>query len=125
MYDFNNPYGYGWQPYNQNYPPAGNALNNNYSLQPQPAQEQIPVVNGVEGVKAYPMGPNSSKMFLDGNDKGLCWIKQTDSAGYPKIESYRMQGPINTEKKEKAQYDEVMKRLDKIEKELGDRNVNS
>lgn len=124
MYDFNNPYGYGWQPYNQNYPPAGNALNNNYSMQQHPTVVD-PIVNSIDDVKADLLGPNSRKVYFDGNDKGYCWIKVTDGGGYPTVERYKLQGPVNTEKKEKAQYDEVMKRLEKIERELGDRNVNS
>lgn len=92
-------------------------------------EEHIPKVHGIEGAKAYGLGTNSDKVFLDANDKGVIYIKSTDAGGFATVEAYRLQGPLNLDAKtDNSNYDELFKKLDKrldnIEKRLN-KNVNS
>lgn len=49
---------------------------------------QLLRVNGIDGAKAYPTMPNSVVALFDANDD-LMYIKSTDAANYPTIDTYR------------------------------------
>lgn len=53
-------------------------------------QQCIPKVNGIDGAKAYSLGPNSSIALFDGNSD-LFFVKVTDSAGFPTIRTFRFE----------------------------------
>jgi len=52
-----------------------------------PRQELVRVT-GIDGAKAYQMGPNSSAALFDANDD-LLYIKSTDGAGFPSLRTFR------------------------------------
>lgn len=73
--DFNNPL----------YNPMINPYLQPYQQQ-QPKQEVVKV-NGENGAKAFPIGPNSSAILLDSSGT-LIWLVTTDGAGYKTVMSY-------------------------------------
>ena len=44
-------------------------------------------VNGIEGAYAYQLPPNSEMPLFDANVDGLMYVKTTDGAGYPTVQS--------------------------------------
>lgn len=54
--------------------------------QQQPKQEVVKV-NGENGARAYPIGPNSSALLLDESGV-LVWLVVTDGAGYKTCQPY-------------------------------------
>jgi hypothetical protein len=50
-----------------------------------PPETNIEYVNGIEGVKAIPLSPNSTRLVLDSDSKCF-YIKRTDMEGRPTIE---------------------------------------
>ena len=66
---------------------------NPYSFQPSfslPTQQQLIKVSGLEGAKAYQMGPNSSvALFHESED--ILYVKSTDGAGFPTIRTFKFE----------------------------------
>lgn len=62
--------------------------------QPQPQmmqqapQQGLIRVTGIDGAKAYQMGPNSAVPLFDANDD-VFFVKSTDGAGFPTIRAFR------------------------------------
>lgn len=54
--------------------------------QPAPGQQLIRVT-GIEGAKAYQMGPNSVVPLFDA-DNDVMYVKSTDGAGFPTIRTF-------------------------------------
>ena len=74
---------YGYNPMNANpymnaYQPA--------AYQQQPKQEVVKV-NGENGARAYPIGPNSSALLLDESGV-MIWLVTSDGAGYKTVSPY-------------------------------------
>lgn len=67
-------------------------------------QQQLTYVNGIEGARTYPLGPNSSVALFDANDNGVVFIKTTDGAGYATINRGRV---IDDEEQQPATQDYV------------------
>ena len=74
--DFSNPL----------YNPMINPYLQQSPYQQQPKQEVVKV-NGENGAKAFPIGPNSSAILLDSSGT-LIWLVTTDGAGYKTVMSY-------------------------------------
>lgn len=55
---------------------------------PQPTQQGLIRVTGMEGAKAYQMGPNSAVPLFDANED-VFFVKSTDGAGFPTIRAFR------------------------------------
>lgn len=53
-------------------------------------QNTLVRVNGIDGAKAYQMGPNSTVALFDGNDD-IFYVKTTDGAGFPTIRSFKFE----------------------------------
>lgn len=53
----------------------------------QPQQDGLIRVTGMEGAKAYQLGPNSVVPLFDGG-QDVFYIKSTDGAGFPTIKAY-------------------------------------
>ena len=47
-------------------------------------------VTGIDGAKAYQMGPNSTMALFDGAED-LMYIKSTDGAGFPTIRTFKFE----------------------------------
>lgn len=75
---------YGYNP-NMNVNPYMNAYQPQ-AYQQQPRQEVVKV-NGENGARAFPIGPNSSAILLDESGK-LIWLVTTDGAGYKTVMPY-------------------------------------
>lgn len=58
------------------------------SMQAQQQQQGLIRVTGIEGARAYQMGPNSSVPLFDANDD-IFFVKSTDGAGFPTIKAFR------------------------------------
>lgn len=83
---------------NNMYPPYNfQSLGLQVPVQPQPfpmmpnqTQPQLVKVSGLEGAKAYQMGPNSSvALFHESED--ILYVKSTDGAGFPTIRTFRFE----------------------------------
>ena len=77
--------------------------------------QTIPQVNGFEGAKMYQMGINSQVMMLD-TDLPVCYIKETDGAGYPTIKAYDL---VPHKDAQQIQNESVLQRLAVIEERMG------
>ncbi len=64
---------------------------------------QLLRVNGIEGARAYPTYPNSVVALFDANDDYM-YIKSTDSANYPTIDTYRFSKVLPESQNEKGDY---------------------
>lgn len=58
--------------------------------QSQPQRQEVVKVNGENGARAYPIGPNSSAWLLDESGR-ISWLVLTDGAGYKTVEPYDIQ----------------------------------
>ena len=68
--------------------PAAQYSQQSFQQQQQPVHGFV-YVTGIEGAKAYPMGPNSEMPLFDSTNDGVMYIKTTDGAGYPTIKPVR------------------------------------
>ena len=90
--------------------------------QQQPTQsnfQQLIKVNGVEGARAYQMTPNSSVALFDTNED-LIYIKSTDGAGFPTIDTYRF-NRVEEKPVPEVEYvskEEMMEEIEKLRKEI-------
>lgn len=55
--------------------------------------DQIIPVNGIEGAKSYPMGPNCRAALFDSNED-VFYIKKTDANGFPEVKRYRFEEEV-------------------------------
>ena len=55
--------------------------------------------HGIEGAKAYPLGPNCRAPLFD-DTEDVFYIKSTDSNGFPTIKKYRFEEEITIEANE-------------------------
>jgi hypothetical protein len=51
--------------------------------------DRLKTVNGIDGVKQFPMGPNSRDALFDINED-IVYIKTVDACGNPSIRKFRM-----------------------------------
>ena len=80
-------------PYNPNpyYGPYG-APNYNYGQayqQPQQQANTYAFVNGIEGAKSYPMGPNQTVMLMD-SDNPIAYMKTSNAMGQATLKYFRL-----------------------------------
>lgn len=59
----------------------------NYPMYQQPLRQQIIRVTGIDGAKAYPLGPNSTVALFD-QGEDIFYVKSTDGAGFPTIRPF-------------------------------------
>ncbi len=92
--------------------------NNNQYLQnlllQQPQTQEVIKVNGVNGVNAYQMAPNSSVLLLD-TTAPIVWLVQTDGAGYKTSTPYDI---TPHESEESVQYKTLEERIAKLEETI-------
>lgn len=84
-YPYPNPYA----PYS---PQQGyGAFNPNPYGQPQqaPQTNTYAFVNGIEGAKSFPMGPNQTVMLMD-SDQPIAYMKQSNNMGQATIKYFRL-----------------------------------
>lgn len=95
---------------------------NNYGLGFSQSQgNDLIKVNGLEGAKAYQMHPNSRVALFDGNED-LMYIKTTDGAGFPDIQTYEYKKIQSTSS---ATPDYVsLKELEEFKKEIKEEVIN-
>ena len=75
---------------------------NSFGLGFNPPQTQLIKVSGLEGAKAYQMGPNSSvALFHESED--ILYVKSTDGAGFPTIRTFRFE-PFEVPAQEEKKY---------------------
>lgn len=54
---------------------------------PQPQQEGIIRVSGIDGAKAFPLAPNGRVALFD-DSRDVFYVKTTDAGGYPTLTAY-------------------------------------
>lgn len=69
---------------------------------PQQPQQGLIQVNGLEGARAYPLGPNSSVPLFDANSD-VMYVKRTDAGGYPTIQAYTF-APVQDAQQQQPEY---------------------
>ena len=98
--------------------PYGNVFPNFFAqpqMQPQNASMQLIKVNGLEGAKAYQMGPNSCvALFHESED--ILYVKSTDGAGFPSIRTFRFE-PFEVEPEKPVKY-VTTEEFEKFKKEI-------
>ena len=57
------------------------------NYQQRVAPQQLIRVTGIDGAKAYQMGPNSCVPLFD-SDNDIMYIKSTDGAGFPTVRAF-------------------------------------
>ena len=119
----NNFNGYSPLPQYQSTNPYAPNYGQNQALQTQIVPTtQIVKVNGENGARAYQMAQNSSVLLLD-EAEPIVWVKTTDGAGFPTIVPYRIEKIENQPKQQENNInDEIIKRVEKLEKIIGDIN---
>lgn len=76
-------------PYNPYpYSPYG-APNYGYAQPSQPQANTYAFVNGIEGAKSYPMGPNQTVMLMD-SDNPVAFMKQSNAMGQATIKYFKL-----------------------------------
>lgn len=75
-----------------NYGQMQNPMNyySQYMNQPQPTQNNLIRVTGIEGARAYQMCANSTVALFD-NNEDLMYVKMTDGANFPTIRTFRFE----------------------------------
>ena len=87
-----------------------------------PTTQEVIKVNGINGVNAYQLPPNSSVLLLD-TTAPIVWLVQTDGAGYKTNTAYDIT-PHETE--EVAQFRTLEERIAKLEETINAKsNVKS
>lgn len=76
--------------------------------------QEVVKVNGVNGVNAYQMAPNSSALLLDTTDS-IVWLVQTDGAGYKTSTAYDITPHVS---EEEAQFKTLEERISKLEEAI-------
>ena len=69
---------------------------------PQQPQQGLIQVNGLEGARAYPLGPNSAVPLFDANSD-VMYVKRTDAGGYPTIQAYTF-APVQDTPQQQPEY---------------------
>lgn len=90
-------------------------MNSYYSNPYLVPRQTIPQVNGYKGAEMYQMGVNSQAIILD-TELPVCYIKETDGAGYPTIKSYDL---VPHKDEQAVQQESILQRLTAIEERLG------
>lgn len=75
------------QPYSYPQPGATYSGNGSHTRPPAPNTNNLIRVTGPESAKAYPLGPNSVVLLLDGNDP-VFYIKTTDDGGFASMRTF-------------------------------------
>ncbi len=81
-------------------------------------RQSIPQVNGYKGAEMYQMGVNSQAIILD-TELPICYIKETDGAGYPTIKAYDL---VPHKDEATVQQESILQRLTALEERLGNSN---
>lgn len=103
------------QPYGNMFPTLFSPPQIQPQVQPQNTQTQLIKVNGLEGAKAYQMGPNSSvALFHESED--ILYVKVTDGAGFPTIRTFRFE-PFEVEPEKPTKY-VTMEEFEKFKREI-------
>lgn len=84
---------YPYDPYNNPYAPRPSfGFGNQYNQpqpQPQPQANTYAFVNGIEGAKSFPMGPNQTVMLMD-SDNPIAYMKQSNAMGQASIKYFKL-----------------------------------
>ena len=94
-------------------------INNSYYGYLPMQKSSIAQVNGMEGAKMFNLAPNSQTMLLD-TDKPICYIKETDGAGYPTIQAFDL---VPHKDETQIQQESILERLANIERRLYDESI--
>ena len=86
----------------------------NYPYLQNYMQQEVVKVNGINGVNAYQMPPNSSALLLDTTDS-IVWLVQTDGAGYKTSTPYDITPHVS---QEETQYKTLEERIAKLEESI-------
>lgn len=65
--------------------------------QPRPFGNTINWVQGVEGAKAFQLGPNSNAMMLDSENDGIFYIKTSDNVGMCNMRTFKFEEITNAQ----------------------------
>lgn len=87
----------------------------------QTVPQEVVKVNGINGVNAYQMPPNSSALLLD-TTASIVWLVQTDGAGYKTSTAYDIVPHVS---EEEVQFKSLEERIAKIEEMLNESNTKS
>lgn len=93
----------------------------NYPFMQNYVTQEVVKVNGINGVNAYQMAPNSSVLLLD-TTAPMVWLVQTDGAGYKTNTPYDITPHVS---EEETQFKTLEERIAKLEEVINESNVKS
>lgn len=87
---------------------------NNWMASPiQAPKTEIPRVNGEESIRSYPMGPDSTMIFVSSDpNSDVGWIVATDSAAYKTIRKCHIIPDIQEEPVKASDLEERFQRIE-------------
>ena len=65
--------------------------------QPRQLGNTINWVQGIEGAKAFQLGPNSNAMMLDSENDGIFYIKTSDNVGMCNMRTFKFEEVTNAQ----------------------------
>lgn len=74
-----------------------NPYMNPYQQQTRPFGNTINWVQGIEGAKAFQLGPNSNAMMLDSENDGIFYIKTSDNVGMCNMRTFKFEEITNAQ----------------------------
>mgnify|MGYP007102076454 CR=1 FL=1 len=103
--------------------PLYNPTMNPYLAAPmaQPQKQEVVKVNGENGARAFPLGPNSSAMLLDVTGT-IVWVVTTDGAGYKTV------APFDISPHQAASapdYNDLDARITRLEEKINEQYANN
>lgn len=78
-------------------------------INPQPTQNSINWVQGIEGAKAFQLMPNSNAVMLDSENDGIFYIKISDDVGMCTLRTFKFE-EITNRQNQKINPDEYVKK---------------
>lgn len=111
------------------YPYAGGYTPPQAQNSAQPADTGLIWVQGVEGAKSYLVAPNKTVLLMDSENEQF-FLKSADASGMPlPLRVFKYTELVSKEKNgnyvTKAEYDELLKKLNDLESKLSHKEVDA
>lgn len=114
---------YPYDPYSPYQQRPGFGFGNQYPQPQQPQSNTYAFVNGIEGAKSYPMGPNQTVMLMD-SENPIAYMKQSNGMGQATLKYFRLvetseaelrgASKSSSEYVSKADFEALRKRVDEM-----------
>lgn len=91
---------------------------------PQTYRREITRVNGIDGIKAFPLNPLESVIAIDDTETNVFWVKVMDAAGFPTLKKAHFEfddepATPSNDYVTKKDFDELESKFERLMEELG------